>query len=507
MKSYHLSKLALTFVLGFYPALTHAQLGQPADLARLTPGQTKAVNALWIENPLSLQFKTTKRVVVADLKGPAEITMIHFAYPQNGTVNRDLLLRIYWDGETNPSVECPMVDFFCDPNGSREIVNNAMLNVRHGYNAYFPMPFRKSARIELEYQGTLEPGDQLWSAMPCYSYVCYRTLANIPADTGYFCASWRQEALKLGLQDYVALEAKGKGKFIGWNVTVRRPGSDYPVDENEKFYVDGESTASTEFQGLEDSFGFSWGFPNSESMFPYTGYFPFLNGAAAYRFFLQDSISFEKSLKVAIGFGATETGFRDGYSKFGTSLQFSTTVYWYQVEPHAPLPPMPSAVDRAPAPNKLYWPEEVKEPSADELQKLGIKLQMFCGHPQWTTDYAAPGYAISDVTGQPYLGWGGDVSYCLEDAKQLTLTLNLPKSSKGTLRLYIIDPDNFQGGRKETISVGGATVGTFDNFQKGRWVEVPVASEKTVDGKLAIQVHNENVNANAVLSKLEWVEK
>jgi hypothetical protein len=507
MKSYHLSKLALTFVLGFYPALTHAQLGQPADLARLTPGQTKAVNALWIENPLSLQFKTTKRVVVADLKGPAEITMIHFAYPQNGTVNRDLLLRIYWDGETNPSVECPMVDFFCDPNGSREVVNTALVNVRHGYNAYFPMPFRKSARIELEYQGPVAPGDKLWSLMPCYSYVCYRTLTDVPANTGYFCASWRQETLKL-VRDYVALEATGKGKFIGWNVTVRRPGTDYPVDENEKFYVDGESTASVEFQGLEDSFGFSWGFPNSESMFPLTGYFPFMNGAAAYRFFLQDSISFEKSLKVAIGFGVTEKWFKDGFSRFGTSLQLSSTVYWYQTEPHAPLPPLPSVADREPAPNKLYWPEEAETPNPEELQKLGIKMKIFCGHPEWETDYAAPGYAISNVKGEPSNGnWGGDVSYCLCDPKELDLTLNLPKGVKGVLRLYIIDPDDYMGGRKETIVVGGDTVGTFDHFQQGRWVEVPVAPEKTADGKLRVQILNGNRPSNAVVSKLEWIEK
>ena len=157
------------------------------------------------------------------------------------------------------------------------------------------------------YDGPLGPGDELWQLMPCYSYVCYRSLKKVPADTGYFHASWRQEGLLLGKRDYVALEARGKGKVVGWNVTVRSPGRDgYPVDENEKFFIDGEKTASIEFQGLEDSFGFSWGFPESQSMFPLTGYFPFMKGAAAYRFFIQDAISFEKSLRVAIGFGVNE---------------------------------------------------------------------------------------------------------------------------------------------------------------------------------------------------------
>ena len=84
--------------------------------------------------------------------------------------------------------------------------------------------------------------------------------------------------------------------------------------------------------------------------------------------------------------------------------------------------------------------------------------------------------------------------------QQFEADLNLPKGVSGTLRLYITDPDNFQGGRKETIVVGGETVGTFENFQKGRWIDVPVSSEKTADGKLSIQVINARSGSNAVLS-------
>ena len=102
----------------------------PADLARVDSGDTKAVNALWRENPLDVQFRTTTNVVVADIKGPAEITMIHFAYPQHHdpithSLNRDIRLRIFWDGESTPSVDCPLVDFFCDPNGEHDGVSNS----------------------------------------------------------------------------------------------------------------------------------------------------------------------------------------------------------------------------------------------------------------------------------------------------------------------------------------------------------------------------------------------
>lgn len=355
--------LGMSAILGQMPIRA---IGQMEGLAQLTPGRTRVDNALWHENPLSVQFVSSRRVVVAEITGPAEITMMHFAYARtqlgqdahrplssqmgNGKpLTRDLLLRIYWDGETEPSVDCPFVDFFCDPDDTCKVVNTAFVNVQRGFNAYFPMFFRKSSRVELVYEGPVPPGADLARMMPCYSYICYRTLREYPAETGYFHSSWRQESLLLGKKDYIALEAKGKGKFVGWNLTVRSPENDsYPVDENEKFYIDGETVPSVEFQGLEDSFGFSWGFPETDNLFPLTGYFKFLNGAAAYRFFTQDAISFEKSLRVVIGFGAKEADWLPKFSKPDTIVQFSSTAYWYQIEPHMRLPQMPLASERLP---------------------------------------------------------------------------------------------------------------------------------------------------------------
>ncbi len=363
--------LSAFITIGLFTRSLWAQSG-PSDPADLTSGPTTAINALWIENPLDVQFRSTNRIVVASIQGPAEITMIHFAFARaqlgqdsnkplsqqigNGKpLGRDAVLRIYWDGETNPSVECPLVDFFCDPAGAEQAINNAMITVSRGFNAWFPMPFRKSARVELDYEGTMPPGPRLQQMMPCYSYVCYRTLRKFPKKTGYFHASWRQETLLLGTREYDALDATGRGRFIGWNVTVHSLyRDDYPVDENEKFYIDGETNASVEFQGLEDSFGFSWGFPTNSSFFPLTGYFPFMNGAAAYRFFLSDSVHFEKSLKIRIGFGAKENGWRRNYSKPIKAVQISSTVYWYQTEPHTPLPPLPAVDERMPVAKSAF---------------------------------------------------------------------------------------------------------------------------------------------------------
>ncbi len=503
-------------VLLVFIANVQAQSWPSRGLAQLTPGDTKAVNALWGENSLAVQFVSTNRVIVADIKGPAEITMMHFAYPQHHdsdtvAINRDVRLLIYWDGDPNPSVDCPLVDFFCDPNGERDVVNTALVNVRRGFNCYFPMPFRKSAKVELVYDGPLKAGKELQRAMPCYSYVCYRTLKKMPSDEGYFCASWRQEETLLGRKDYVALETRGKGKLVGWNVAIRSLHSnDRPVvDENEKFYIDGETNASVEFQGLEDSFGFSWGFPATENMFPLTGWFPFhTNGAAAYRFFVPDAISFSKSLKVAIGFGATENGWRRSFSKPFTLLQLCTTVYWYQANPQADLPPMPAAAERAPAPETFFSPGGTGYSSMDDFKSHDGKLFLCCGFPGGEMIYNQPSYSIS-WTGESeqWSGWESDTYYCRQNSKELGFQLNVPARAVGTLRLYIIDPDNYQGGRKESVVVGGKTIGTYDHFQDGRWIEAPVSSDETADGKLNVRIVNAQGNANAVVSKIEWMEK
>ncbi|MEN6333730.1 MAG: glycoside hydrolase family 172 protein [Phycisphaerales bacterium] len=480
-----------------------------ADLAQLTPGRTAAQNALWIENPLTARFNTSKRVTVAEIQGPATITMIHFAMPQAMKLDRDLLLKAYWDGEESPSVDCPLVDFFCDPAGLREEVNTALVNKRRGFNAYFPMPFRKSAKIELVYDGPVEPGDKLWSMMPCYSYVMYRTADAIGADSGYFHAHWRQEALLLGTRDYLALDAKGQGKFVGWNVTIRRPGlSGYPVDGNEKFTIDGEQTPSIEFQGLEDSFGFSWGFPATESMFPLTGWFPFLKGAVGYRFFINDAISFDRSLRVAIGFGANEDPmFRREFSKPGSQLQLSSVAYWYQNEPHVPLPAMLPAAERVPAPEVAFWPDKEKLPAIEDLKQRHVRFLMLCGRPEQEMFYAEPGFAAEFKSGFAYDGWGLPVHYCRADNKLLRLELAVPKAATGTLRLYMIDPDNFQGGRKQAVTVAGKSLGLVEDFQEGRWLQQPISAQDSAEGKLAIEIRNAREGSNAVISMIEFIGK
>ena len=464
-------------------------------LYQLTPGQTKQVNALWVENPPNMKFGEGRtKVVIADLKGPGVITMIHFALPAKMSMTRDVVLRIWWDGQKNPSVEAPLCDFFCDPNGALERVDSAFANKKRGWNCYFPMPFAKSARVEVSMDSSRYPNGE-WAQAPCYSYVHYRTLDAVPANSGYFHATWRQQTLLLGKDEYKVFEAVGKGQWIGWNMTIHAPGSNagYPVDENVNFYIDGEREPSIVWQGLEDGFGFSWGFPEVPNGFPYTGYQPYYNGAAAYRFNDQDRISFAKSLRMTVGFGPNEPTFIDLFSKPENALELSSVAYWYQKEPHASFAPLLPASKRA--------PNLAQKPPSEP----GETLALTCGSTNGDVGFLADGWDFQFKRGYAYSGFPTEVKHCWADFDLLEFDVICPKGASGTLKLFIIDGDNFQGGRKESITVAGKLVGEYDSFQTGRWVEVPISAGDTASGRVPVVVKNLTPGGNAVVSQVRFV--
>ena len=212
-----LSLLSCTLALAAEPPV---DLG-PARIDGLPGGME---NSLWGQNPIELQFGPEhNKVVVADLKGPGVITVIHFAMPATLTADRALVLRIYWNGSDFPSVEAPMTDFFLDPNGELESVASGYMTKNRGWNCYLPMPFARSARIELEYE-TDDVGANLWSLAPCYAYVCWRPLEHFPKSVGYFHANWSQYKGPLAIQPFPVLTTEGAGRFVGCNLTLREIG-------------------------------------------------------------------------------------------------------------------------------------------------------------------------------------------------------------------------------------------------------------------------------------------
>jgi len=241
-------------------------------------------------------------------------------------------------------------------------------------------------------------------------------------------------------------------------------------------------------------------------MFPLTGYFPFMKGAFGYRFFVGDAISFDKSLRLTIGFGEHEDPvFRQQFSTKGSTLQLSSVVYWYQAEPHSPLPPMPSTTERAPAPEIAFWPDKEELPAAEALKKRGVRLLMLCGRPEKEVIYAEPGFAAQAKSGYAWDGWDLPVYHCRADDRNLQIELTIPKGERGTVRIYMVDPDRFQGGRKQTLTVAGKDMGVIESFQQGRWLEQPVSAAESPDGKILIEARNARQGSNAVISIIEFV--
>jgi hypothetical protein len=198
--------------------------------------------------------------------------------------------------------------------------------------------------------------------------------------------------------------------------------------------------------------------------------------------------------------------FRREFSKPGTRIQFSSTCYWYQSEPHLAFPPMIPAKERAPAPEKMFWPDEPPPPpTAEQLRARGVKLYMACGRPEKEVLFSESGFGATARRGYEWAGWGPPVFHCRADNGEVRIELTVPKDAEGILRLYIIDPDSFEGGRKQEVFVGDKSVGTFEKFQEGRWIEAKVDKSMTADGKLLIKADNRTAKSNAVISTIEWV--
>jgi hypothetical protein len=99
------------------------------------------------------------------------------------------------------------------------------------------------------------------------------------------------------------------------------------------------------------------------------------------------------------------------------------------------------------------------------------------------------------------------VYHCRAADEELQIELTVPKKMRGTVRLYVIDPDDFEGGRKQTMRIAGKSLGMVENFQEGRWLEQYITANESADGKILIQARNARQGSNAVISIIELIER
>lgn len=289
--------------------------------------------------------------VIAEMEGAGIIKHIWITIAcGDDMLRRNAILRMYWDGEEHPSVESPIGDFFGQGWGEKYNYISLPLAAApaggNALNSYFPMPFGNGAKITLENQS-----DKNIDSF--YFYIDYEVHPHIGPEIGRFHAWWNREITSayndaenewsvLGpapnnpsdQHNYVFADIQGKGRFVGINYFVDNPGPMWYGEGDDMWMVDGEDwPGSLHGTGTEDFFNSSW-CPNEIYQHPYFGYAKIPNTLGwmgrthCYRFFLEDPIYFDKSLRASIEHGHANV----------LTLDLATVAYWYQSEPHKMFP-------------------------------------------------------------------------------------------------------------------------------------------------------------------------
>lgn len=289
-------------------------------------------------------------VTIMDVTGPGTIEHIFMAtgkdYRGNG---RSTVLRFYWDDETDPSVEVPMTDFFAIGNDRFAPVNSlAVIDVpTASMNCYWPMPFRKRARITVT-------NDSDSPISPLFTYQIDYRLGPVSEDAGYFHAQWRRATVDPSHAVYTILDGvKGEGRYVGTFLAWTQLMTGWFGEGEVKFYLDGDAQFPTIVgTGTEDYFGADFDLPALYST-AYVGNVldPKSDNPdggppqhSLYRWHIMDPIEFHKDLKVTI----QDLGWYPDLTYQPGGDDIASTAFWYQKEPHAPFPKFPPLIERWP---------------------------------------------------------------------------------------------------------------------------------------------------------------
>ncbi|MBN1844527.1 MAG: DUF2961 domain-containing protein [Sedimentisphaerales bacterium] len=280
--------------------------------------------------------------VLMDAAGPGVITHIWMTFlgpePQNwakaGSANhQEMLLRIYWDGSERPGVEAPLGDFFANAFGRRSEVISLPVIVEDAdsYNCFWHMPFRRAARVEIVNQSE-KPVSLL------YYNIDWIKKDSLPPDTPYFYAQYRQEYPVQSGRDYVLLDTRGKGHYVGTVLSVRTRSPSWFGEGDEKIYIDGEASPSIWGTGTEDYFLSAWGLKIAGTPYfgvPYFDQWGIVGGhTSAYRWHLQDPIVFNTAIRVTIEhYGWISPDENPEYKTHSWNERqddYSSVAFWYQ---------------------------------------------------------------------------------------------------------------------------------------------------------------------------------
>lgn len=351
---------------------------------------------------------------VCELDGTQAITDINLDLdlpdpPEQFDVLRELLLHMYWDGETLPSVWVPLGDFFGTAPGINKYRSLPLGITDRGMYCHWYMPFENGAIVKLTNDG---------DTARTIRFVIAHVPLTRPVDAlGRFHAKWHRDAFlpddpERRKIDWTMLKTQGRGRFCGVMLHVWNPRGGWWGEGDEKFFVDGEKFPSTFGTGSEDYFGYAWCDPGLFQNCFHNQTISMNNRGhiSVNRWHISDNIPFQISFEAAI----------EKYYPNNRPTLYAATAYWYQAPGQAdPYEPVPVAQ------RKGYWtPVEIyKVEGAVEGERLPV-LKRTAGN---TTAQHMYGYG-PDWSNESHLWWTG--------AKPGdTLELALPVMTTGLHRL------------------------------------------------------------------------
>jgi hypothetical protein len=287
--------------------------------------------------------------------GPGVITHIWFTIAARGQRHlKELVLRIFWEGNSKPSVEVPIGDFFGLNLGDYFVYQSAFLNCSSvkALNCYFAMPFKKAARITVTNEGK--------SAVDSfYSNIDYQLVPTLPADAMYFHAQYRQatpnhadsyaagqrEINLKGTDNYVFFETRGRGHMMGVTFGVLQNSDGWFGEGDEMIFIDDPAQPAIIGTGTEDYLCGAWDFSGVPFAHLYNGA-PFISSAertggryCVYRWHADNPVTFNSYMRHTIEHGHANDRADNFYS----------VGYWYQTDPATDFPALPPVEARWPA--------------------------------------------------------------------------------------------------------------------------------------------------------------
>ncbi len=299
----------------------------------------------WKVSP-AIELRPGERVTLAKILGPGVIQHIWCTCAPEYW--RSLILRMYWDDEEVPSVETPLGDFFCNGWCERTMINSTPIAVMSagGMNAYWPMPFRHSASIQIEYVGQGKPTD--------FFYQITYALTGVDESEGYFHAQWRRSLPLAYKATHTILDGvHGQGHYVGTYLAWQTNNGGWWGEGELKFFMDGDAEFPTICgTGTEDYFGGAWGFVGENGGYKeYTSHYLGFHQIprhdlrlqsnprfGLYRWHICDPIRFSADLRITV----QALGWRSEGRYLPLRDDIASTAFWYQTEPHTKFPELPS---------------------------------------------------------------------------------------------------------------------------------------------------------------------